>query len=136
MTGEIATKEYFMNELEEISRRLTEQDLKLTSLEKEVDLKIEKSENFVEPPAGYKKKKSPYETKTIPEIKEDINIFLGIYGPLKTDVNHLLSARSSFNLSEEELKEARALKMTSYNLQIRSNKIYNECTRQLGLTRI
>ena len=63
---------------------------------------------------------------TISEIKEGINNFLGKYGPLKTNMNHFYSARSSFNLSAVEEEEIRTLKGMSDNQQIRSNKINNK----------
>ena len=60
---------------------------------------------------------------SIPEIRERINSFFREYGLIKTDVNHLYSARLEFDLTTEEDEESRDQKRRSDRIQTLMNEI-------------
>ena len=69
-------------------------------------------------------------------IKESLNDFMKKYGPIKSEVNHLVSSKTSYDLSEEDKIIIREMKEVSDSLYPKVNLFNKDLTRMSAIAGI
>jgi hypothetical protein len=134
MVGEslrnINTKNEFIEASKELKSRIADSRLQLGGVTRQVELLKNSSKISIIRNISIEIDKLSLNEKveviSIPLIKNSINSILREYALIKADVNQLSSARSSFDLSNEEKEDSRNLKRSSDNFQIDVNQANND----------